>query len=141
MRKSLTGASILLCTLPSVAVSRGSMEAAAARLSNDYLGMWSSNSSAAMRQVSFIYGSRVRFYGRLQVAPICTPRRGASFSGGQSAGTPFDRGRFGLHVRGRARGAQFAECSTGARKARAAGFKPTAPRGSYRRSIFQAGGR
>jgi hypothetical protein len=65
MRKSLTVASILLCTLPSVALSRGSMEAAAAKLSHDYLGVWSSNSSAAMRQVSFIYGSRVRFYGRL----------------------------------------------------------------------------
>jgi len=56
---------ILLCTLPSVALSRGSMEAAAAKLSHDYLGVWSSNSSAAVRQVSFIYGSRVRFYGRL----------------------------------------------------------------------------
>src|SRR5215203_6803505 len=41
------------------------MEAAAAKLSHHYLGVWSSNSSAAMRQVSFIYGSRVRFYGRL----------------------------------------------------------------------------
>src|SRR5215203_2480929 len=64
MRKSLTVASILLCTLPSVALSRGSMEAAAAKLSHHYLGVWSSNSSAAVRQVSFIYGSRVRFYGR-----------------------------------------------------------------------------
>jgi hypothetical protein len=65
MRKSLTVAAIVLCTMPSVALSRGSMEAAAAKLSRDYLGVWSSNSSAAMRQVSFIYGSRVRFYGRL----------------------------------------------------------------------------
>jgi len=65
MRKGLKVASILLCTLPSVAFARDSMEATAAKLSRAYLGVWSSNSSAAMRQVSFIYGSRVRFYGRL----------------------------------------------------------------------------
>src|SRR5215208_6299859 len=65
MRKGLKVASILVRTLPSVAFARGSMEATAAKLSRAYLGVWSSNSSAAMRQVSFIYGSRVRFYGRL----------------------------------------------------------------------------
>ena len=65
MRKGLKMASILLCTLPSVAFARDSMEATAAKLSRAYLGVWSSNSSAAIRQVSFIYGSRVRFYGRL----------------------------------------------------------------------------
>src|SRR5215210_1050770 len=65
MRKGLNVASILLCTLPSVAFARGSMEATAAKLSRSYLGVWSSNSSASIRQVNFIYDTRVRFYGRL----------------------------------------------------------------------------
>jgi hypothetical protein len=65
MRKSLTVPAILLCVLPSVASARGSMEATAVRLSRAYLGAWSSNSSASLRQVSFIYGPRVRFYGRV----------------------------------------------------------------------------
>jgi hypothetical protein len=65
MRKSLKMAAVLLCVLPSVASARESMEARAVRLSRAYLGAWSSNSSAALRQVSFIYGPRVRFYGRI----------------------------------------------------------------------------
>ena len=51
--------------IPTPISSNATPSPAATKLSHDYLGMWSSNSSAAMRQVSFIYGSRVRFYGRL----------------------------------------------------------------------------
>ena len=65
MRKSLKMAAVLLCVLPNVAAARGSMEANAFRLSRAYLGVWSSNSSAALQQVSLIYGPRVRFYGRV----------------------------------------------------------------------------
>ena len=49
-------AAVLLCVLPNVAAARGSMEANAFRLSRAYLGVWSSNSSAALQQVGFIYG-------------------------------------------------------------------------------------
>ena len=65
MRKSLKMSAVLLCVLPNVAAARGSMEANAVRLSRAYLGVWSSNSSAALQQVSLIYGPRVRFYGRV----------------------------------------------------------------------------
>jgi len=64
MWKSLKLA-ILICVLPSVASARGSMEARAVELSRAYLGVWSSDSSAALRQVSSIYGPRVSFYGRV----------------------------------------------------------------------------
>jgi hypothetical protein len=141
MRKGLKVASILLCTLPSVAFARDSMEATAAKLSRAYLGVWSSNSSAAIRQVSFIYGSRVRFYGRVLRRSDLHAEKRRFIQRWPIRRYPLRPGAVrvtcaGPNARCAVRGVLDWRTESPSR-----GFKPTAPRGSYRRSIFQEGGR